>query len=383
MKKLNFFGKTDMGMVRNNNEDNFILKKYGKVLVAGVADGMGGHFAGEVASEIAVKTIEKFFYEKLSKFKIFEIIEDSFFYANKKIYEEAQKKGPKVMMGTTLTLSVLEEKGSGIYDVYFGHIGDSKLYHLDSNDIVQKSVDHTMLQRMIDAGALTKEEIENYAHKNIIYKSLGSKEHLDMDEVKKFELGKNQALLLCSDGLSGYLKPEEMLSIVKGTKNVKEAVNYMINLAKYRGGDDNITVILIENGRIKRGLNPSLKKIKVKNRKSSKGNNLILYILLSFLVILLVALGYFGYKEIKKVDKNIEMTEKRLNETQTKNEDRDKKTNSSLKSNRIEQDMGAKKGEIEENEIEKHNKKILEKDKTVKNDEKLVEKNEEQNLNKK
>ena len=315
MSKLKFFGKTDVGMVRTNNEDNFVLKTYGDVLVAGVADGMGGHFAGEVASEIAVKTVEEFFDKKLSENEIFEIIEDAFFNANKKIFEESKKKGPKVMMGTTMTLAVLEKDGSEKYKVHYGHIGDSKLYHLVSDDIVQKSVDHTMLQRMIDAGALTKDEIENYAHKNIIYKSLGGKEHLDMDEVKTFELGEGEAILLCSDGLSGYLKPEEMHSIVKHTKDVKEAVNYMIELAKYRGGDDNITVILVENGKFKRDKSKKLEKIKVKKPKKNR-QKMILYLLFLMLIIVIGALGYFGYKELKKIDKDIRKYKKSL-ETQS------------------------------------------------------------------
>ncbi|MEA3421846.1 MAG: protein phosphatase 2C domain-containing protein [Acidobacteriota bacterium] len=220
MSGIKIFGLTDVGMEREKNEDSFCIFKTSDMEVAVVADGMGGHTGGQIASSTTVKTIKNYFQKNGKKLKIKELIEDSLTLSNRKIREMAASLPSGMSMGTTCTMAVIKGKFC-----YYGHIGDSKLYHITKDSITQISTDHTMLQRMLDSGALKAEEAENYAHKNIIYRSIGGSENFKTDSTKHFLFMNGEMLLLCSDGLSGYITREQMFEILKQRQILKVLQN--------------------------------------------------------------------------------------------------------------------------------------------------------------
>jgi len=292
MKNIKIFGLTDVGMVREKNEDSFAIFKTSDMDVAVVADGMGGHTGGQIASSTTVETIKNYFQKNGKKLKIKELIEDSLTLSNRKIREISASLPAGMSMGTTCTMAVIRGKFC-----YYGHIGDSKLYHITKDSINQISTDHTMLQRMLDSGALKAEEAENYAHKNIIYRSIGGSENFKIDSTEHFLFIEGEMLLLCSDGLSGLLTQEEMFEILKAKGNIKSAAEYMINLAKHRGGDDNITLIIVEKGKFRREKSIKLQKIKKIKRKIGGENRKPLIAVLLILLLVLTTLLFYLMKD--------------------------------------------------------------------------------------
>ncbi len=268
MKNLTLRAATDVGMVREKNEDSFWIKDFGDTAVIMVADGMGGAVGGKIASTTAVETAEEIFRSWSGEQPVADVIINIMRLAHQRIREKGATVSGNLNMGTTCTVAVIGDRGqgkkvSGAVPVWFGHIGDSKLYHIRAGMVVQRSTDHSMLQRMLDAGALTPEEAKNYAHKNIIYKSLGGSENADVDPAQEFKLEPGDALLLCSDGLSNYVTTDEMMQSLAGAPSLEKAAAYMVNLAKASGGDDNITVVIAELGAYPRDKRIKLAPIKV------------------------------------------------------------------------------------------------------------------------
>ncbi len=256
MSEILAWGRSDVGKVREKNEDSFGVFSFGDMTVAVVADGMGGHLGGKAASGAAVQAVGRLFQTNHGRLPIPEIIEDALVLANRTIGEISQADFQKLKIGTTCTVAVVApvpaaEKG-GEEDAPFlsfhAHLGDSRLFHLRDGSIVQLSTDHTMLQRMVEAGAISPAEAERFPHKNIIYRSLDGSSDLQIDPVGRTAVRPGDALILCSDGLSNRVSPEELSEVVRGSPSLKEAVKHLISLANARGGDDNITVVILECG---------------------------------------------------------------------------------------------------------------------------------------
>ena len=316
MKDIHVTGLSDVGQVRLHNEDSILLTQHQGWLLAVVADGMGGHIGGRQASQTAVQTVKHLSKMNQGKLPAGELIEDCLLLAHRRIRELSGGGEGKLAMGTTCTIVYLQEKDKGTsvpervdlppepldeeqlgknedsYQVSLGHVGDSKLYHFAQNgDIVQRSTDHTMAQKLLDSGVLKAEDMDSYPHKNIIYKSLGGQGELDIDPIESFQFRRNEALLLCSDGLSNYVNSAELISIIRKSSHVSEAAKYMVHLANVRGGDDNISVIIIEHGslpRLKSGQLERLPRIKRKKRYSRTRLIILLTILLVSLICLLL-----------------------------------------------------------------------------------------------
>jgi PPM family protein phosphatase len=310
MNDIKIFALSDIGMVREKNEDSCWIGEFRGAAVLLVADGMGGAVGGKIASATAVEVISEAFRKEYGKRKEEEIITAAMARAHAAIRQKGETTGGNLNMGTTCTLAVITETQPAVDSsqllvnskkkrevekktkVIFGHIGDSKLYHIRRDLVVQQSTDHTMLQRMLDAGALKPEEAENFGHKNIIYKSLGGAEKVDLDPVQSFELEPSDALLLCSDGLSNFVKREEMANILRGTRHLKAAADYLVNLAKFRGGEDNITVVLAEYGSFARDRSLKLERVPRTSRASRPGGGkrLAVFSLLTVLLVLCAVL---------------------------------------------------------------------------------------------
>jgi protein phosphatase len=259
--RISIFGKTDVGMTRDHNEDCFLVADLttrkasllpevrdhevgpkGTLLM--VADGMGGAAAGEVASEMASKAI----YDHLLgtwvrdrdssaqqfAYRLREAAEG----ANSKIHAYAKEHTEMRGMGTTLTaVGVLADHA------YLTQVGDSRAYLIRNGEAVQLTKDQSLMQRLVDAGELTEEEAERSERKNIILQALGPEERVRVD-LSYHVLRRGDALLLCSDGLSGQVAGEEMAQAVSQKKDLVTISSELIHLANERGGPDNITVIV-------------------------------------------------------------------------------------------------------------------------------------------
>jgi protein phosphatase len=242
-------GETNVGMKRTHNEDRFSVIEDAGLYV--VADGMGGHASGEVASQMAIDTISEFFRAtsadpdatwpyKMDKSRGYEEnrLITGIKLANLRIFESAQR-DPKLRgMGTTVVALVVVEDG-----VLIGHVGDSRIYRVRAGQLEQLTEDHSLLNDYIKMKRLTQEEIANFPHKNVIVRALGMKDSVKVDTL----LDRPQpgdVYLLCSDGLCGPVNDNEIREIVSSTADIKQSCVTLIDRANQHGGPDNITVVL-------------------------------------------------------------------------------------------------------------------------------------------
>lgn len=241
---MNVFFETNKGLMRENNEDNLIVEEFDKYSLYAVADGMGGHKAGEVASSIAIERIRSYFVDKvgMEDFQPPSFIIESVKLSNNKIREESLKNDEYCGMGTTVTMAVVDKKQNIIY---IGNVGDSRAYLLRNDDIKQITTDHTYVHELLKDGRITAEEAKTHPKRNVITRALGSEEivHADIFEI---EFYKNDILLLCTDGLTTHVSDDEMLEIIKEYGS-SESVRKLIKLANDNGGTDNITIIIVDN----------------------------------------------------------------------------------------------------------------------------------------
>ena len=237
---MNSVGKTHPGMIRKNNQDNFLNYRKDDFVVLAVADGLGGHNAGEVASKRCVDLLLQFLKEKNKKEiftseNIFELIAQM----NQDIFSASQSNKNLSGMGTTLSLCVADNSRAMIYQ-----LGDSRVYSLNGKGIHQVTKDHSLVQYMLDSGQITASQAVNHPQKNVITRALGTDESAEAD-LYEITLKDKDKLLLCSDGLSNTVSNEEIYRTV--CENDQEtAAQKLIDLANAHGGSDNITVVLFE-----------------------------------------------------------------------------------------------------------------------------------------
>ena len=227
--------KSDKGKVRKLNEDyaGFLEEKDFKVYI--VADGMGGHNAGEVASKLAVDSVIDYI---KSKENLDGALKDSVIYANKRIYELSREEKTYGGMGTTLTACLIRKNV-----IEIANVGDSCCFGIRDNEIVKLTKDHSLVQELIDLGSITEEEGRNHPKKNIITRALGTDKNVEVD-IFTIEVNKYKNFLICSDGLTNEVSKEDALNIVTNSNDLNQASENLISLANERGGRDNITVLL-------------------------------------------------------------------------------------------------------------------------------------------
>lgn len=241
-------GMTDVGVKRTNNEDNYLINDELNLFV--VADGMGGHAAGEFASAIAVNTVEEvlanlefapdgapFDPEDGPVERMREKVRYAVRLAGKRIFLRAQDEPEHRGMGTTCVALVIEAGNA-----FLGHVGDSRAYVVREGRIEQLTEDHSLVNEKIKAGLLTPEQARNHKLKNIITRSLGYTEEVEIDiQVRAVRRGDH--FVMCSDGLSNLVDTGEIGEIVLDS-GPQEAARRLIELACERGGDDNVTVLI-------------------------------------------------------------------------------------------------------------------------------------------
>ncbi len=239
---LEVAGASDIGKQRELQEDSIYIDKEEKLFI--VADGMGGHNAGEVASNLAVSLIpEK--YKKLKEKSLKYALNESLKYANSKIYQQARKNKEQQGMGTTVVLITFYD---GQY--FICNVGDSRCYLLRKKKLTQITEDHSYVYEQYKKGLISKEEMKKSPYKNVITRAVGVEEEVKADffigDVKEGDI-----FLLCSDGLHSMLNDKEIKKILQKRTSLKHKVEKLIKEANKKGGEDNISVILIKIKKLK------------------------------------------------------------------------------------------------------------------------------------
>src|SRR6202049_2823139 len=241
-------GNTDIGLVRKNNEDNFGYDLRDGIFV--VCDGMGGQQAGELASKIAVDTVLDYFrqsrnvlpgvgarFEGVSPRAV--SLASAIQLANQAIHESGARDVNHAGMGSTIVAVAVE---GNLFSI--ANVGDSRIYLIRNKDVVQLTNDHSLVMEQVRRGLLTLEEAENSKMQNVIVRALGSEESVEPD-LEDHEFAPGDVLLLCSDGMSRYVKDSSMVEVIGRNADLDQSCEELIQLAKSAGSDDNITGLLV------------------------------------------------------------------------------------------------------------------------------------------
>ena len=239
---MEFYGLTHKGMVRENNEDSFAVFSdgYGALpSLAVVADGMGGHQAGEVASRSAIE----FFLEYIDNGEveeegIMDLLTGAVQYANGKVYEKSRVVPELYGMGTTFTACVLDNGR-----LHVVHVGDSRLYMIEDNDLRRITSDHTYVYEMVKAGHITPEEALVHPRRNALTRAIGIDERVGADGYI-VDCSDDSLVLICSDGLTNMVDEDAIISITQEPVDIVNCAEKLVELANKNGGIDNITVVL-------------------------------------------------------------------------------------------------------------------------------------------
>ena len=239
---IKFAAKTDVGKKRKLNEDSFCIDK--NIGLFAVADGMGGHSAGEVASQTAVDVVKMSLYEWMSNKKgspCADMFVRAIQLANRAVFEMAEKGGGMKGMGTTFA-GILLCNGS----IVTANVGDSRIYRIRDNNINQLSKDHSMVELQISMGLITREEAKRAAYKNVITRAIGTAETVEVD-TRDEKVVKGDLMLACSDGLTSLVEDRDILDTIKRCNDdLDMTCGELISLANFNGGDDNITIVLVK-----------------------------------------------------------------------------------------------------------------------------------------
>lgn len=254
---ISAYGQTDLGLVRKNNEDSFLIVdlteggertgssalnfaagERGGLLM--VADGMGGAEAGEIASRMAVESVCRYLQSERydSRQTFIASLKNSIERANLDIQQESEQNEERKGMGTTLT-------AAGVFggELFFAQVGDSRGYLIRNSAIVQITQDQSLVAHLVASGVLTPEKAKLDRRRNVILQALGTQKAVEV-AVSVAQLKRGDWAVLCSDGLSGKVDPEEIPVILHGSAGTDEACRRLIDLANQRGGEDNITAII-------------------------------------------------------------------------------------------------------------------------------------------
>lgn len=231
---MKVFAITDIGRVRALNEDSYYLPREGERFCA-VADGMGGHNAGEVASAMAVQVFSRYMREVglITEQALHSAVEQ----ANAEVYRAAQENEGMSGMGTTF--SALARQGD---DVLLAHVGDSRIYLVRHGAIMQLTTDHTLVEEMVRKGMLTPREARFHPRRNIITRALGTDPYVEVDIVR-MAARPGDVFFLCSDGMTNYVEEREILRAAEGDGSWQAKLQRLVSVALENGGADNITAL--------------------------------------------------------------------------------------------------------------------------------------------
>lgn len=248
--RLRGSARSDTGKVRDNNEDRVHLWKHERGLLAVVADGMGGAVAGEEASRLTIETLQANLIDNDMLPQIFVLqdsatitdrMRESIDDANETILHKADSYPELRGMGTTVTMAYVQE-----HEVIVGHVGDSRAYIVDGQDgtITQVTSDHSFVQALVSAGHISEAEAEEHPMRNVLYRALGQAHDVEID-IYNATLQPGDRLVLCSDGLTLHITPEEIAQVALAANDPEDISRKFIDLANKRGGRDNVSVVVV------------------------------------------------------------------------------------------------------------------------------------------
>ncbi len=240
---LTIIGKTDIGMIRKQNQDSF---KYGTLpdnsVWAVVCDGMGGENGGEVASSLAVdsisQSITRSYRSDMTANSVRTMLLSAISAANIRVYDKAMSSEALSRMGTTVVTTVV---AGGV--AHIAYAGDSRVYHLSGSSVEQVTKDHTMVQALVERGEITSDQAKNHPQKHVITRALGVEQGIDIDYCE-VQAAIGDVLMICTDGLTNFVEESEMVDIVRKS-GAEGCLDALINTANSRGGADNITIVAI------------------------------------------------------------------------------------------------------------------------------------------
>lgn len=238
--------RTDIGFLRTVNEDRVLVcEQLNGFTLAIVADGMGGHQAGDVASEMAINIIQTELLHRLHVDMVMEtcgdVLQRALHIANERIFSLSTEKAELNGMGTTVVLALANQD-----QVIVANIGDSRAYVYNGQSIVQVTEDHSLVTELVKTGQISIEESYDHPQRNVLTRALGTESLVDID-FYYFDWNVGDVIMLCSDGLTGLVSDEEMKHILSQYQNIEEQTERLIALALEAGGKDNISVALLSN----------------------------------------------------------------------------------------------------------------------------------------
>lgn len=238
----NFYGKTDVGLKRKTNQDCFVIENITEnALLMIVCDGMGGANGGSEASSLAAKTFSDYVkdnFEGTDKHEYARLLTEALVKANEKVLEKASSGKQYEGMGTTLVCALYDGEN---YNCLW--VGDSRIYAFKVEGIVQISHDHSFVQSLVDSGNITVEEAKIHPNRNIITKAVGIENGVGGD-VCRLSADEFDGILLCTDGLCGYVEEKDIYEVLRTKKDTAECCEKLVDIANKSGGNDNVTVIV-------------------------------------------------------------------------------------------------------------------------------------------
>ena len=234
---------SDTGKVRKINEDSFFSYCNDLLVGAMVADGMGGHAKGEVASKMATMIVKDHIMRKfdpdMDYVELGEMIRRAFIEANAEIYEYSRRREESAGMGTTASMAFIF-KGKLIVV----HVGDSRVYTIKNGEIQQITTDHSLVQELLSRGRITSDEAKNYPQRNVITRAMGSEASIKVD-VRIIDY-KGETVIVSSDGLTNLVNDIQIMEVIDGCEDLQAGVEALIELANKNGGPDNITCVAFD-----------------------------------------------------------------------------------------------------------------------------------------
>ena len=243
--------KSDIGRIRPVNEDRAAVQTgLNGLTLAILADGMGGHQAGDVASQMAIEIIQdhlQTLHAGMTPKECVERMREAILLANGKIFNEALREQKYQGMGTTVVVAVASKER-----ILISHIGDSRAYKISASGVDQLTEDHSLVNELVKQGQLSREEANHHPRRNVLTQALGTEENITIDNCD-VQWSANEMLMLCSDGLTDLIHPQRMHEILRASGALQWKVDRLVESALEAGGDDNVTVVLISNEKAEDG----------------------------------------------------------------------------------------------------------------------------------
>lgn len=260
-----FHGKTDIGKLRQTNQDNFLtMRVCDNVTLFVLCDGMGGTNGGNIASGLAMRTFADYIEQTLScriddndvcdleDINLSVLLSEATNAANKAVYARARENSELTNMGTTIVAALATEN-----EIFIANVGDSRMYKIEGKELTQLTHDHSYVQMLVDMGQLTKEEAATNPRKNILTRAVGTEPTVDADVISIDMPKKGSYLILCSDGLYNFISEKDLIAVIRKKfkdyddddydAELTKKTELLIDMANAGGGGDNITIILIKN----------------------------------------------------------------------------------------------------------------------------------------